>query len=564
MASSNGQQQEAPELAMFNPSSEPDRAVSLNVQQQQQQQLPDAAHNHLLQQHNAISFSTVSQANMAAPSASMYSDSMIMAQAPPHTDGIVDPSFAWVNDMLQGNVQDNPFNTTFNQQGQQQQQQQQPDQQMFMQTMIQTHPTSSAPQSIAPPPPPTAVSSNMHHVDQSSFTSQPTPTTSASIIMDTPNKKRRTMPASQPNTDHQDLRINSLGNEQRTNAADQLSNASTTPEGTLSPATPSLLAIDEKNQRRPPSRRPPIHHTVSAPSTSTDISNVGATITSNITTTTTAAAAATTNTTTTTNTTAAATSSLSCPKEYASMTRQELIARLVELEQEKRTSSLQSSPVTPEPDTAAQQRSNDQGRQQETDHEESSNEEIKCLWKDCGQEFNQVHELTSHLRDVHVGSGKPNYRCEWIGCPRNDKPFMKRHKMHTHLRTHTGERPFVCSHPGCTKRFPRPDSLTTHIKTHATSRPHICSFPGCEKAYLHVRSLKKHEQSHKPPYSIAGTMPVASYPTSMHSSQQQQPLPAPSPPDSIQQQQQQQHTPSFVPITQSSFIDQHTNGQLQM
>lgn len=218
---------------------------------------------------------------------------------------------------------------------------------MFMQTMIQTHPTSSAPQSIAPPPPPTAVSSNMHHVDQSSFTSQPTPTTSASIIMDTPNKKRRTMPASQPNTDHQDLRINSLGNEQRTNAADQLSNASTTPEGTLSPATPSLLAIDEKNQRRPPSRRPPIHHTVSAPSTSTDISNVGATITSNITTTTTAAAAATTNTTTTTNTTAAATSSLSCPKEYASMTRQELIARLVELEQEKRTSSLQSSPVTP-------------------------------------------------------------------------------------------------------------------------------------------------------------------------------------------------------------------------
>lgn len=79
MASSNGQQQEAPELAMFNPSSEPDRAVALNVQQQQQQQqLPDAAHNHLLQQQNAISFSTVSQANMTAPSANMYSDSMIM------------------------------------------------------------------------------------------------------------------------------------------------------------------------------------------------------------------------------------------------------------------------------------------------------------------------------------------------------------------------------------------------------------------------------------------------------------------------------------------------------
>lgn len=75
MASSNGQQQEAPELAMFNPSSEPDRAVSL---QQQQQQLPEAAHNHLLEQQNAISFSAVSQPNMAATSANMYSDSMLM------------------------------------------------------------------------------------------------------------------------------------------------------------------------------------------------------------------------------------------------------------------------------------------------------------------------------------------------------------------------------------------------------------------------------------------------------------------------------------------------------
>lgn len=48
------------------------------------------------------------------------------------------------------------------------------------------------------------------------------------------------------------------------------------------------------------------------------------------------------------------------------------------------------------------------------DHEESSNEEIKCLWKDCGQEFNQVHELTSHLRDVHVGSGKVYIHIFWI------------------------------------------------------------------------------------------------------------------------------------------------------
>lgn len=43
---------------------------------------------------------------------------------------------------------------------------------------------------------------------------------------------------------------------------------------------------------------------------------------------------------------------------------------------------------------------------------------------------------------------QPTYLCEWEGCPRNQKPFTKRHKMYNHLRTHTGERPFVCQKEG--------------------------------------------------------------------------------------------------------------------
>ncbi|KAI9319953.1 hypothetical protein BX666DRAFT_1811826, partial [Dichotomocladium elegans] len=143
---------------------------------------------------------------------------------------------------------------------------------------------------------------------------------------------------------------------------------------------------------------------------------------------------------------------------FESMSREQLIARLMVLEQEKRASS---------------------GR------------------ADCGQMCDNMQKLITHIGDNHVGSGKPTYRCEWQGCPRNQKPFTKRHKMYNHLRTHTGERPFVCPKQGCAKRFSRPDSLTTHIKTHSNVRPYICPVKGCQKAYYHSRSLKKHEKTHE-------------------------------------------------------------------
>ncbi|KAI7854249.1 hypothetical protein BDC45DRAFT_441102, partial [Circinella umbellata] len=132
---------------------------------------------------------------------------------------------------------------------------------------------------------------------------------------------------------------------------------------------------------------------------------------------------------------------------------------------------------------------------------------MQCLWKDCGQICDDMQALIAHISDNHVGSGKPHYRCEWEGCPRNQKPFTKRHKMYNHLRTHTGERPFVCQKPGCGKRFSRPDSLTTHIKTHSNVRPFICPVKGCQKAYYHSRSLKKHEKTHETAVSAPPSIP---------------------------------------------------------
>ncbi|KAF7726995.1 hypothetical protein EC973_008108 [Apophysomyces ossiformis] len=259
-------------------------------------------------------------------------------------------------------------------------------------------------------------------------------------------------------------------------------------------------------------------------------------------------------------------------KEFEDMSREQLIARLMELETEKRAGSLQNSPdaskrmsidesprkVTfnplengsemksetstyvddeeeegpPTPLDEDQQNGEDAVEDdEELDEEEDEDEDgdgdqqgllkeqVQCRWKDCGQKFDELQQLISHIRDSHVGSGKPTYTCEWEGCARNQKPFTKRHKMYNHLRTHTGERPFVCTKPGCEKRFSRPDSLTTHIKTHSNVRPFICPAKGCGKAYYHSRSLKKHERIHDahqeaatpyttaPSYSFTGSVP---------------------------------------------------------
>ncbi|KAI8065709.1 hypothetical protein BC940DRAFT_240873, partial [Gongronella butleri] len=149
-------------------------------------------------------------------------------------------------------------------------------------------------------------------------------------------------------------------------------------------------------------------------------------------------------------------------EEFAGMSRDQLIARLVELEQEKRAHH--HSPPT----SAA-----------------------------CDTVLDGLKQLNAHLSEVHVGSGKTAYVCEWENCLRQQKPFVKRHKMLNHLRTHTGERPYLCPQEDCGKRFSRPDSLTTHIKTHSNIRPYYCSIEGCDKSYYHARSLKKHERMHE-------------------------------------------------------------------
>ena len=84
-----------------------------------------------------------------------------------------------------------------------------------------------------------------------------------------------------------------------------------------------------------------------------------------------------------------------------------------------------------------------------------------CKWNDCFMALPSVELLAKHISEVHVPQNSP-FICGWQGCGRNDNPFNSKSSLVSHIRTHTGERPFKCLE--CPLDFTRADSLSKHVK----------------------------------------------------------------------------------------------------
>ncbi|KAK7030767.1 hypothetical protein R3P38DRAFT_3394149 [Favolaschia claudopus] len=118
-----------------------------------------------------------------------------------------------------------------------------------------------------------------------------------------------------------------------------------------------------------------------------------------------------------------------------------------------------------------------------------------CEWSLCGQRFPSLDELTKHLTDVHVGSGKTSYDCYWGDCQRHgENGFTSKQKLCRHLQSHTGFRPFTCK--VCNQNFSEAATLQQHMRRHTQEKPYSCDVPGCGKSFAIAGALTIHKRTH--------------------------------------------------------------------
>lgn len=106
----------------------------------------------------------------------------------------------------------------------------------------------------------------------------------------------------------------------------------------------------------------------------------------------------------------------------------------------------------------------------------------------CPSKFRNPAALNFHLVSQHPNAAAVR-QLNVLKCETCDKTFLRQRDLDRHIRTHTGEKPFICKFKDCDKGFSDRSNCISHEKSHEPTK-HKCNH--CDKEYVYQRDLKKH------------------------------------------------------------------------
>ncbi|KAF8216826.1 hypothetical protein K438DRAFT_1901439 [Mycena galopus ATCC 62051] len=128
-----------------------------------------------------------------------------------------------------------------------------------------------------------------------------------------------------------------------------------------------------------------------------------------------------------------------------------------------------------------------------------SDDSVTCQWESCGIVYTHLPTLIEHIHNVHIGVHKSNYTCEWTSCQRRGLPQTSRFALISHIRSHTGEKPFTCARPECDKSFTRSDALAKHMRLQHNISPPLPGRGGSRKRRRNGEDADKNPNTPPPP-----------------------------------------------------------------